>query len=445
MSAASPHADWIVMGGGLCGLAAARYLRHGWQLFEAADRPGGLARSVSRQGHVFDHTGHWLHLRDRGMKQLVRRLLGDELMSLERRSRIFSHGVLTRYPFQANLHGLPPKVVLECLQTFLDREPPHRPGRRVRTFEDFILTHFGTGIARHFMIPYNARLWGVHPREMTDAWCRRFVPIPSRNEVLAGAVGAPPSELGYNVRFLYPRAGGMERLPRALAAELPPERIHCNAPVERVDHRGHRVRVGGEWIGYRALVSTLPLPVLCELLVAPPKPVEHAARRLRWTAVRYLNVALKRRPPADFHWIYVPEARYPAYRVGVFSNAAPGNAPARGASLYVELASRGGERLDTLLGQVVPLLLESGAMRRAEDLRYATLERIEHAYVIFDRHYALARRTLLSFFADHDIYSCGRYGSWDYGSMEDALLEGRAVAKLLRKRYKRIPDERPAS
>ena len=28
------------------------------------------------------------------------------------------------------------------------------------------------------MIPYNTRLWGVHPSEITAAWCSRFVPLP---------------------------------------------------------------------------------------------------------------------------------------------------------------------------------------------------------------------------------------------------------------------------
>ena len=36
--------------------------------------------------------------------------------------------------------------------------------------------YFGEGIARHFMLPYNEKLWGVHPREITAAWCSRFVP-----------------------------------------------------------------------------------------------------------------------------------------------------------------------------------------------------------------------------------------------------------------------------
>ncbi len=80
-------------------------------------------------------------------------------------------------------------------------------------------------------------------------------------------------------------------------------------------------------------------------------------------------------------------------------------------------------------------------MRHPDDLKFATSECIEDAYVIFDRHYERARRTLHDFFADHDIYPRGRYGSWDYGSMEDAMCEGRDVAKLLQRRYKRTPDE----
>ncbi len=428
----------LVLGGGLCGISAARYLRRGYHLLEADARLGGLARSERIGGHTFDHTGHWLHLRDRGIRQVVGRLLGDELLTVKRRSRVFSHDTLTRYPFQANLHGLPPAVVYECLRTYLDRRPAS--GRRRgahRSFEAFILEHFGEGIAHHFMVPYNEKLWGVHPREMTDTWCRRFVPIPDRDEVLRGAVGHHPPELGYNARFVYPEKGGIETLSRALARELPPERVHLGARVEAIDHRRHRLRVGGEWWPYRALVATTPLPELCRLLTAPPARVVRAAERLRWSSVRYLNVGLRRRPPADYHWVYVPEPRWPAYRVGVFSNAAPAMAPRRGASLYVELASRGDETEAELGRQVVPMLQAAGALGRPEDLAFAKLRRIEHAYVIFDRHHARARQTLLEFFEGADIYPRGRYGSWDYGSMEDAMIQGRQVAKRLRKRYKR--------
>ena len=39
-----------------------------------------------------------------------------------------------------------------------------------------------------------------------------FVPRPSLEQVVSGAVGANPPEMGYNVSFLYPKQGGIETM-----------------------------------------------------------------------------------------------------------------------------------------------------------------------------------------------------------------------------------------
>src|ERR1700761_9563482 len=101
----------VILGGGLCGLSTAHHLTTAgvsWLLIEREDRLGGHARTDVREGFHFDKTGHWLHLRDPGMKALVESLLPGQLTRVERKPRIFSPGALTRYPYQANLHGLPP-------------------------------------------------------------------------------------------------------------------------------------------------------------------------------------------------------------------------------------------------------------------------------------------------------------------------------------------------
>ena len=61
------------------------------------------------------------------------------------------------------------------------------------------------------MIPYNQKLWGVHPREITAAWCSRFVPIPKLEDVIAGAVGAVPPEMGYNIASSIPKRAASRR------------------------------------------------------------------------------------------------------------------------------------------------------------------------------------------------------------------------------------------
>jgi protoporphyrinogen oxidase len=428
----------LILGGGLTGLSTALHLGEAvpYLLFEKEERVGGHARTDLVNGFCFDKTGHWLHLRDPGITALVHELLPGttpetELVPVARRARVFSHGVLTRYPFQANLHGLPPEVASECLLGFIrahhdpaSQEPP-------QDFADFCQKRFGPGIARHFMIPYNHKLWGVHPREITAAWCTRFVPIPSLDEVVKGAVGDSPPEMGYNVHFLYPRRGGIETLTRALLARLPAGRVHCRAPLERLDlSRGEAV-IAGERHRYRAVVATLPLPELCRRIADLPDEMCGYAEKLRCTPVRYLNVATRTRPAADYHWIYVPEERYPFYRVGIYTNAVPEMAPPGCGALYVELSDRGERPLADLLPEVAQALCQAGAIAAPDDILFAEMRELAYAYVVFDDNYYEAVARLTAFLEARRIYPRGRYGSWTYNSMEDCLILGRDIARRL--------------
>src|SRR4051794_12951890 len=189
----------VILGGGLTGISTAYHLKRPWLLLEKEGRLGGHARTDETRGFHFDKTGHWLHLRDPYVKQLIDELLPGQMVRVERKARIFSHGVLTRFPFQANLYGLPPDVVSECLIEFVRAATNPKSLEPAANFEDFCLKKFGQGISKHFMIPYNHKLWGVHPREITSAWCSRFVPIPKMEDVIRGAVGDVPPEMGYNV------------------------------------------------------------------------------------------------------------------------------------------------------------------------------------------------------------------------------------------------------
>jgi protoporphyrinogen oxidase len=420
----------VILGGGLTGISTALHLgdRLPWVLFEREDRLGGHARTDVREGFSFDKTGHWLHLRDPYVKGLVGELLGHRMRTVERRARVFSNGILTRYPYQANLAGLPPEVIKECLLGYIDRPTALEPN----DFAEYCLKHFGAGISRHFMIPYNQKLWGVPATEITAAWCDRFVPRPSLEQVVAGAVGANAAELGYNVSFLYPESGGIETLTRALVGRISASgRVHTGVVPDAIDPVARTITVGGETIAWRKLVATIPLPELFARMTGLPAEVERAAARLRCTAVQYLNVALRRSPPVDFHWIYVPEPQLPFYRVGVYTNAVPKMAPPGQGSLYVELASRDVKAAADVMPDVTHGLVAAGLIRSSEDIVFAELKTLRFAYVVFDHHYYDATATLFRYLDAHGIYPRGRYGAWTYNAMEDCLLAGREVADRL--------------
>ena len=425
-----PSPPVVVLGAGLAGLSAAYHLRTPALLVERSPQVGGHARSARQDGFTFDVTGHWLHLRDPQTQALVDALFEPgELHSVARRTRVYTHGALLPYPFQANLHGLPLEVVQECLVGFVAaRERAARGELPAPSFEAFAEARFGRGIARHFFVPYNTKLWGMHPNRLTAEWVSRYIPVPDTAQVIGGAIGLAQEGLGYNAEFLYPAAGGIDALPRRLAAALPATvRLQLGCDVDAVDPLRRRVKLAAEadWRPYAALVSTIPLPELLARIVALPPAVRDAAAQLRWVRWRYLDVATRTCVPADYHWVYVPEPRYPFFRVGVYSNACANMAPAGCSGLYVELADRTGP---LELPAVLRALAEVGAIASPDDVLFTAEREIEYAYVVFDDAHAAATRTIFAWLARVGVHSTGRYGAWVYNSMEDSMIQGRQAA-----------------
>lgn len=420
-----------VLGAGLTGLGAAlAFERAGteYRAFEKLPVAGGHAVTLEDEGFRFDRTGHLLHLRDPAMRKEVVEWLGGDVREIVRRSVIWSNGVYTRYPFQANTFGLPPEVAYECVAGFIAAHFA-RERKEPKNFEEFCLAHFGEGITRHFMVPYNSRLWGVPPSEITSAWCQRFVPLPKLDDVIAGAVGVVKGELGYNQTFLYPRLG-IGELPKAMLGRA--TRVELGRAPRRIDLASRTLEFDDARVEFDVLVSTIPLPVLVGLLGDAPQAVRDAAKRLRATHLYYLDVALESPPKTDFHWAYVPEAKYPFYRVGCYTHFSPDLAPSGKASLYVELADRSEPDLARVLPKVTEGLVEMGVVSGASDIRFARLRRIDFAYVIFDHAYYEALAVIEPFLAEARVISAGRYGKWTYCSMEDALLMGRDAAEAAR-------------
>jgi protoporphyrinogen oxidase len=417
-----------ILGAGLTGMSAAIELaQHAvpHRIFEKLALPGGHAITIDDQGFRFDRTGHLLHLKSNALRSEVLDWIGPDYLEIQRRSVIWSNGVYTRYPFQANTFGLPPAVAYECLQGFIaahfaqDKPEP-------RNFEEFCLSHFGAGMSRHFMIPYNARLWGVHPREITSSWCQRFVPLPRLEDVIAGAVGLSDRELGYNSHFIYPRLG-IGELARGMARRVP--KLELEKSPLRIELARRRLVFEDEQLDFDVLISTIPLPKLIALLDEVPESVQRAAEKLRCSHLNYLDLALRRPSGKDFHWAYVPEARYPFYRVGCYSNFSAALAPPGKASLYVELADRSPPNLERLLPEVASGLCEMGVIDCAEDIEFARSRRIDFAYVIFDHEYFAALELIRPFLLQSRIVSSGRYGDWNYSGMEDAIFFGKAAAE----------------
>ena len=54
---------------------------------------------------------------------------------------------------------------------------------------------------------------------------------------------------------------------------------------------------------------------------------------------------------------------------------------------------------------------------------------IKCAYVIYDKNRKKLVEQITNYLRENDIYTIGRYGSWEYSGMEDAMLQGSNTAK----------------
>lgn len=450
----------LILGAGLAGLSAAWHLRGRDALvFESQAEVGGLCRTLREQGFTFDLTGHLLHLRDPSIRDWVLELLPGGWMPLQRSAWIRSHGVLTPYPFQVNTAALPLAVRLECLLGFIETlrhagrrgnpvpaavrlaaglpflavAPPAAPDEP--SFLDWVLDNFGAGFAKHFFVPYNIKLWRRELSEITGDWVSWSIPRPELADVLRGALADSDKRFGYNPDFIYPRAGGIDALPRALAAGLAPGVVRTSCAVTALDAGRRTVRLAnGESHDGEAVLTSLPLPALARLTTDLPAALRESAARLRHISVRVVNLGVRGAPvAAGAQWIYFPEPAAPFHRIGLPAALTPAMAPPGHHSLVAEISFRPEQppERDASVEQTIAALLASGLLRSRSDVVVTRVLDIPEAYVSFDRERRAVLPGLLRWYVERRVVPMGRYGTWDYLSMEDSLLHGRATAAWL--------------
>ena len=437
----------LILGAGLAGLAAAAHLpREETLVLEREGEVGGLCRSRLVDGFTFDCTGHLLHLKAPEIRAWVLSMLPDSFASVERQSLIYSQGVYTGYPFQANTYGLPREVIRECLVGFVESllQRDAASERPAGNFREWVLATFGAGIARHFMFPYNEKLYRVALEEMECGWVSWSIPRPSLDEVVRGSLGIEVKGLGYNPRFLYPRRGGIHAIPRALESRCGEIRFAC--AVRSVDLLSRRVTLAsGERMEYQRLISTLPLDSFLRMLNPLPEPSLGKARgRLRAVRVVNINLGVDRERILPGHWVYFPEPEFPFYRVGSPTNYSSGVAPKGCSSLYVEVARRRDEAVDeaALVTQTLEGLKRASILRPSDRIVTREVVVLDPAYVVYDHFRQRALPSILRILERYGVISTGRFGAWEYGSMESALTQGRDAAARLMEEEKRVAGGR---
>ena len=460
-SGGKPGYACVVLGAGPTGLSAAYHAGGDSLLLERQGTVGGWCRSIQDGGFTFDHAGHIMFSNDPYVLQLYDLLLGENQHWQMREAWVYSKNVYTRYPFQGALHGLPPDVIKECLLGAIaarygsagascssgaledccaDGSVAAEAGQAAAqatpaNFEDFIYRTWGAGIARHFAIPYNRKLWTVPLADMETSWLGGRVPLPDLEAIIDGALQPVPRPMGPNARFGYPRHGGFQALMNGFLPHLR-GRVELNAEVVQVLPQEHMVALAdGRRFRYEHLVSTVPLPELVRMCgdSAPPA-VRAAARGLRHVSVRCVNLGVARPAVSDKHWIYYPEDTI-FHRIFVQGNASPACNPPGGFGFTCEISYSPSKPLplqgQALIDRCIEDAVRVGFLRPDDRIVVANQLDLPVAYVIYDHQRAANVATVRAWLAPHDILLAGRYSEWEYYNSDHAFLAGKRAAELV--------------
>src|SRR5689334_4379664 len=204
----------VIIGAGPTGLAAGYRLRglgyRNFLMLEQREKVGGLAASeTSPNGFLYDTGGHVLFSHYEYFDKLFDKLLGDEYQLLLRESWVWMCDRFLPYPFQNNIKYLPKEIVLECLMGVIEAQKQPLDLARFHNFEELINGVFGAGIAKHFMMPYNFKVWAHPPRMMNKEWIGERVATPPIERVLGNVIlDREAASWGPNATSKYPRYGG---------------------------------------------------------------------------------------------------------------------------------------------------------------------------------------------------------------------------------------------
>ena len=472
----------VVIGAGPTGLSAAYHLGADAILIEQADRVGGWCRSIEDNGFTFDMAGHIMFSNDPYVHDMYQMLLGDNVHWQDREAWIYSKGVHTRYPFQGALYGLPPEVIKECIVGAIEarfgslkaKKPvtdngtngdytgPERRGmfeplmkksngtakrsysgieRRLtalhksspRNFEEFIYKVWGAGIAKHFAIPYNQKLWAVPLSEMETSWLGGRVPLPNLEEMIEGALSPVPKPMGPNARFGYPLRGGFQSLMNGFLPHLQGE-LRLETKVTAVSPSRHIVTLAdGTKLPYEYLISTMPLPGLVRVMGnEAPADVRKAAAALRHVSVRCVNIGVGRENLTEKHWIYYPEDTV-FHRIFVQGNASPECNPPGGFGITCEITYSDAKPLpcqgEALIQRCIDDCRRIGFFTNEDPIWAANEVDMPIAYVVYDHDRARNVNIIRDWLATQDIVLAGRYAEWEYYNSDHAFVAGKKAAE----------------
>jgi protoporphyrinogen oxidase len=447
--------DIVVLGGGLSGLSAGYALTNAGltvRVYEGDPIVGGLSKTIEHNGFRFDLGGHRFFTTDQAVDELVRDLMGPEMVPVRRSSKILLHNRYFDYPLRPlnAIFGMGIPTTARILADYAWETAKRAVIKKdLVSLEDWVVSNFGRTMFALYFKEYSEKVWGIDCGRISAAWVAQRIKGLSLAKAIKSAFfkfsGKDLATLTDS--FAYP-SRGIGRISDRLAEEIEKSgAVHTGTKVVRLNHDSFRVgsvTVGDQDRRYTVTaeeyVSTIPLTAILNMLSpAPPALILEAAGSLRFRDLVIVAIMVDRERVTDQTWLYIPEQKIPFGRIHEPTNWSRAMAPDGKSLLVMEYFSFQGDAVwnmsdDALTDLTVDNLVRLGFVGRQEVLD-SVIVRVPKAYPLFEVGYDVHAGVLFDYLDRFsNLHIAGRSGMFRYYNMDVAIRSGIEIAEKLIRR-----------
>lgn len=417
----------VVIGAGPAGIGAGIALGEQGLVVDGCQELGGLCRTIEYDGAVFDLGGHSFHTPHPEIRDLVFNSL--EMYEQKREARCYSHGEMIPYPFQAHFRQIGDSGVV---QACADGLATADGGNGAGNFEEFIERRFGAGIARHFMLPYNRKVWGMDLMRLTADWVGERVAAPAGANETFASIGGKRRPLQADTTVAYPAQGGFGEILRALARRL--QDLRLAKTVLRLDPiRRELIMEDQEVIRWSRVVSTIPIDKLFAILPDVPTALAHDVSRLQFLSLALILVVINHPVDTSIQRVYCASPEMPFHKIVINHNSSPHlrSLPCHG--VMAELSYTDDKPLPhgDLTAPVIHSLKSMGIINSVDEVRSTKVITVPYGYPVHTHEREKIVRRLRDWLEQRHIHTVGRFGEWAYINSDEALYRGLSVGRSL--------------
>ncbi|MBI5401608.1 FAD-dependent oxidoreductase [Candidatus Wolfebacteria bacterium] len=419
-----------ILGGGLSGLALAYHLKHPTEILEAADRVGGLCKTIWKDGFGYDIGGHILFSKYQEINELIDKLLAGNLNKCKRANKILFNGRYIKYPFENDLGSLTKEDNYDCLIGYLQKNYPE-PKTNLKEWAYYT---FGKGIAEKYLIPYNEKIWNCSAEQLGLEWVER-IPKPPMEDVVKSALGIETEGYQHQLYFRYPTFGGAEALVKALARD--DQNIELNYKITKIIKKpsGWLITDGNSEKKYDRIVVSFPIHEAVACFENVPPQIISAVKNLRYNSINVIMLGVNNTNLSDKSAIYIPDKAVLPHRVCFMRYFSENMVPAGASSLIAEVTTNTGDGIhemndDEMIGRVKNDLNRVGIIDK-KDVIASDLTRFTYGYPVHDINYRENIELVRKYFKDIDVDLCGRFAEFEYINMDECLKRAINLANKL--------------